>query len=98
VHIAARARVVSRRIFYTSLYRSHFMPHDLTGENVWWQSAEPLYEDFYAIWDTFRTLHPLLTLVEPARQRDMMRSLVDTYHHTGWMPDAQLDEPLGRRD
>lgn len=79
-----------RRIFYTALYRSHYMPHDLTGENAWWQSDEPHYEDFYAIWDTFRTLHPLLTLIQPERQRDMLRSLVDTYRHTGWMPDARI--------
>ena len=79
-----------RRIFYTALYRSHYMPHDLTGENAWWVSAEPHYEDFYAIWDTFRTLHPLLTLIQPGRQRDMLRSLVDTYRHTGWMPDARI--------
>jgi predicted alpha-1,2-mannosidase len=79
-----------RSIFYTALYRSHYMPHDLSGENIWWQSGEPHYEDYYAIWDTFRTLHPLLTLIQPARQRDMVRSLIDTYRHTGWMPDARI--------
>jgi len=78
------------KIFYTALYHSHFMPHDLTGENVWWESGEPHYEDFYCIWDTFRTLHPLLTLIQPERQRDMLRSLIDTYRHTGWMPDARI--------
>ena len=40
--------------------------------------------------DTFRTLHPLLTLIQPERQRDMVRSLIDTYAHTGWMPDARI--------
>ncbi|MFN2456337.1 MAG: GH92 family glycosyl hydrolase [Pyrinomonadaceae bacterium] len=79
-----------RRIFYTALYRSHYMPHDLTGENAWWPSREPHYEDYYAIWDTFRTLHPLMTLLQPARQRDMVRSLIDTYRHTGWLPDARI--------
>ncbi|MFN2453351.1 MAG: GH92 family glycosyl hydrolase [Pyrinomonadaceae bacterium] len=79
-----------RRIFYTALYHSHYMPHDLTGENVWWDSSEPHYEDFYAIWDTFRTHFPLLTLIQPARERDMLRSLVDTYVHTGWMPDSRI--------
>jgi predicted alpha-1,2-mannosidase len=79
-----------RRIFYTALYRSHYMPHDLTGENVWWQSSEPHYEDFYTLWDTFRTLQPLLTLIQPERERDMVRSLVDTYRHTGWLPDARI--------
>ncbi|MCA1589795.1 MAG: glycoside hydrolase family 92 protein, partial [Acidobacteria bacterium] len=55
-----------RSIFYTALYRSQYMPHDLTGENAFRSSSnEPYYEDFYCLWDTFRTLHPLLTLIQP---------------------------------
>ena len=79
-----------RSIFYTALYRSHVMPHDLTGENVWWKSDAPHYEDFYTLWDTFRTLHPLFTLIEPERQTAMVQSLLDTYIHTGWLPDARI--------
>jgi predicted alpha-1,2-mannosidase len=79
-----------RKIFYTALFHCYYMPHDLTGENVWWNSTEPHYEDFYAIWDTFRTHFPLLTLIQPDRHRDMVRSLVDTYVHTGWMPDSRI--------
>ena len=78
------------KIFYTALFHSYYMPHDLTGENVWWNSAESHYEDFYAVWDTFRTHFPLLTLIQPERQRDMVRSLIDTYIHTGWMPDSRI--------
>jgi predicted alpha-1,2-mannosidase len=84
-----------RRIFYSALYRAQLMPHDLAGENVWWRSDEPHYEDFYTIWDTFRTLHPLLTLIQPQRQRDMVRSLLDTYKHTGWLPDARIAGATG---
>ena len=79
-----------RRVFYSSLLRAHYMPHDLSGENVWWESTEPHYEDFYTLWDTFRTVHPLFTLIEPERQRDMVRSLIDTYRHTGWLPDSRI--------
>ncbi len=79
-----------RSIFYTALYRSHVMPHDLTGENVWWQSDLPHYEDFYTLWDTFRTLHPLFTLIDTERQTAMVQSLLDTYAHTGWLPDARI--------
>lgn len=79
-----------RRIFYTGLYRTHTMPHDVSGENVWWESKEPHFEDFYTLWDTFRTVHPLLTVIQPQRQRDMVRSLLDTYRHTGWLPDARI--------
>ncbi len=84
-----------QRIFYSALYRSQVMPHDLSGENVWWQSNEPHYEDFFTIWDTFRTLHPLLTLIQPQRQRDIVRSLLDTYRHTGWLPDARIAGATG---
>jgi predicted alpha-1,2-mannosidase len=77
-------------IFSTALYRAHIMPHDLTGENVWWHSDLPHYEDFYTLWDTFRTLHPLLTLIQPERQSGMVQSLLDTYTHTGWLPDARI--------
>ena len=79
-----------KQIFYTALYRSQYMPHDVSGENAWWQSNAPHYEDYYAIWDTFRTVHPLLTLIQPERQRDMVNSLIETYKHTGWMPDARI--------
>jgi predicted alpha-1,2-mannosidase len=80
-----------RSIFYTALYRSQYMPHELTGENAWQRSSnEPYYEDFYCLWDTFRTLHPLLTLIQPDRQRDMVQSLIEIYKQTGWMPDARV--------
>jgi predicted alpha-1,2-mannosidase len=79
-----------RRTFYSALYRAGNMPHDLSGENTWWDSSEPHYEDYCTIWDTFRTLHPLLTLIEPERQRDMVRSLIDIAEHTGWMPDSRV--------
>jgi len=81
---------VQRRIFYTSLFRMHYMPHDLTGENVWWSSIEPHYEDFYCLWDTFRTVNPMLLLIEPDRQAGMVQSLLDTYVHTGWLPDCRI--------
>lgn len=84
-----------RRIFYSGLYRSHTMPHDISGENVWWHSKEPHYTDFYTIWDTFRTVHPLFTLIQPERQRDMVRSLLDVYRHRGWLPDAYIAGGMG---
>jgi predicted alpha-1,2-mannosidase len=85
-----------RTAFYTALYHSQLMPHDLTGENRWWHSTAPHYEDYFALWDTFRTLHPLLTLIQPQRQAAMVESLVDTYRHTGWLPDARVAGANGR--
>jgi predicted alpha-1,2-mannosidase len=85
-----------RRQLYTAMYHVMLMPTDRTGENPGWQSSEPYYDDFYCIWDTFRTSSPLLTLISPDRQRDILRALVDIYRHTGYMPDARSGNDNGR--
>lgn len=87
----------SKRIqFYTAMYHTMLMPSDRTGENPLWKSDEPYYDDYYAIWDTFRSSGPWLTLVAPDRQRDLIRSLIDIYRHTGYMPDARSGNDNGR--
>ena len=72
------------------------MPTERTGENPKWESGEPYYDDYYAIWDTFRTTDPLLTLLAPERRRDMVRSLVDIYRFEGYMPDGRSGNRNGR--
>jgi predicted alpha-1,2-mannosidase len=37
-----------------------------------------------------------LTLISPDRQRDIIRSLIDIYRHTGFMPDARSGNDNGR--
>lgn len=85
-----------RRQLYTAIYHMMLMPTDRTGENPDWKSSEPYYDDYYCIWDTFRTSSPLLTLISPDRQRDIIRSLVDIYRHAGFMPDARSGNDNGR--
>jgi predicted alpha-1,2-mannosidase len=85
-----------RRQFYTAMYHTMLMPSDRTGENPDWTSTEPYYDDYYAIWDTYRSSSPLLTLIAPDRQRDLIRSLIDIYRHTGYMPDARSGNVNGR--
>jgi len=83
-------------MFYTALYHSMLMPVDRTGENPKWNSNEPYYDDFYTIWDTYRTVHPLLTLVAQNRQRDILRSLLDIYRVDGFLPDGRSGNYNGR--
>jgi len=85
-----------KKIFYTALYHTMLMPVDRTGENPLWQSSEPSYDDFYAIWDTFRSSSPLLTLMDPNREAAIVRSLVDIYRHDGYLPDARAGNFNGR--
>lgn len=85
-----------RGMMYTALYHTMLMPTDRTGENPLWQSNEPYYDDYYAIWDTFRCANPLLTLIATQRETDIVRSLVDIYRHDGWLPDARSGNYNGR--
>ena len=52
------------RMFYTALYHTMLMPVNKTGENPKWTDA-PYYDDYYAIWDTYRTSSPLLGIYYP---------------------------------
>ncbi len=82
--------------FYTAMYHTMLMPSDRTGENPGWKSDEPYYDDYYAIWDTYRSSAPFLTLIAADRERDLIRSLIDIYKHTGYMPDARSGNDNGR--
>lgn len=59
-----------KRMFYTGLYHTMLMPSDRTGENPLWNDPVPYYDDFYAIWDTYRTSMPLITLLARAADRN----------------------------
>ncbi len=83
--------------FYTALYHSLLQPVDYTeGERFWCgtDGEGKVFEDegfrFYAddwcMWDTFRTSHPLQTLVEPERAADKVQSYVHMYEQGGWLP------------
>ena len=85
-----------QQMFSTALYHTMLMPTDRTGENPLWSSSEPYYDDYYAIWDIFRTSGPLLTLIAPERQTAIVRALVDLYRHEGWLPDARSGNYNGR--
>lgn len=76
--------------FWSGLYRNFISPQDYTGENPLWKSSEPYYDSFYCIWDSYRSVHPLLTIIDPKSQALMLRSLIDTYRHEGWLPDCRM--------
>ncbi|MBN1946498.1 MAG: GH92 family glycosyl hydrolase [Bradymonadales bacterium] len=81
-------------IFYTSLYHALMMPtlfSDASGlylgfDRELHQADGFLYYTDFSLWDTYRTLHPLLTLLFPDRQRDMIVSLIRMYQQGGYFP------------
>ena len=89
---------VQKRVFYTALYHSQIHPNivqDVNGEY-------PMMERFdigktssnrytvFSLWDTYRNVHQLETLLYPDRQLDMVRSIIDMSKEWGWMPRWEL--------
>jgi predicted alpha-1,2-mannosidase len=80
-----------QNIFYTALYRSLQMPtvfNDVNGQFLGFdkkihQANGFRYFTDLSLWDTFRTIHPLYTLLKPKDQRDMMVSLIEMSKHGG---------------
>ncbi|KAJ5634069.1 hypothetical protein N7528_001911 [Penicillium herquei] len=76
--------------FWSGIYRTMLSPQDMTGENPLWESDEPYFDSFYCLWDAFRAQHPFLTILDPEAQSRMVRSLLDTFKHEGWLPDCRM--------
>lgn len=86
-----------KRMLYTALYHTMLMPSDRTGENpLWTDPGVPYYDDFYALWDTYRTSMPLLAIIAPDRLAGIVNSLVNIGKRDGFMPDARSGNSNGR--
>lgn len=83
-----------RTIFHTALYRSMLMPHlmsDADGaylgfdDEVHVEPDAPFYSDM-SLWDTYRTLHPLLILAWPEAQQHFASSLTRMAWQDAFLP------------
>jgi predicted alpha-1,2-mannosidase len=76
--------------FWSGIYRTMINPQNYTGENPKWDSGVPYFDSYYCIWDAFRVQHPLLTILDPEAQIQMVNSLIDTFQNEGWLPDCHM--------
>ncbi|KAF2872577.1 alpha-1,2-mannosidase family protein-like protein [Massariosphaeria phaeospora] len=81
--------------FWSAIYRTMISPQDYTGENPHWRTDEPYFDSFYCIWDMWRVQLPFLTIMDPLTQSRIVRSLLDTYKHRGWLPDCSMSTNKG---
>ncbi|HEY6906693.1 MAG TPA: glycoside hydrolase family 92 protein, partial [Ignavibacteriaceae bacterium] len=44
----------------------------------------------YSLWDTYRTLHPLLTLIYPERESEIAAAMIDMSKENGYLPKWEL--------
>ncbi len=82
-----------KRVFYTSLYRCYERMVNITEDGQYYsafdhkvhQDPRPFYVDNW-LWDTYRALEPLHTLLNPEMEADKVQSYVRMYEQSGWMP------------
>ncbi len=85
-----------RRTFYSALYRTMLFPHavfevDAKGQNRYYSPYDGqvhegvLYTDS-GLWDTFRAVHPLLNLLFPNVNAEILQGMLHAYEESGWLP------------
>ncbi len=87
-----------KEVFYTALYHTLIHPsvlNDVNGEYPMMESGKigtttGTRYTVFSLWDTYRNLHQLMTLVYPEKQVDMVRSMIGMYEEWGWMPKWEL--------
>ena len=86
-------------IFYTALY--HTLIHPSTFNDVNGAFREIKTGDIgktdatrytvFSLWDTYRNLHQLMSLVYPRQQLDMINSMLAMYEENDWLPKWELN-------
>ncbi|KAF8994041.1 glycosyl hydrolase family 92-domain-containing protein [Cyathus striatus] len=82
-------------LLYSSLYRASLVPANLTGENPYWNSPYPFYDALFCSWDTFRTVHPLLSITSPFEWSEIVNAYVDGWRNTGYIPECRANTKAG---
>uniref|UniRef100_UPI004027E531 GH92 family glycosyl hydrolase n=1 Tax=Candidatus Cryptobacteroides bacterium TaxID=3085639 RepID=UPI004027E531 len=71
----------ARTIFYTALYHTMIMP------SIFSDLDDPRAEyTTFSLWDTYRAQMPLMTILHPERENDMVASMLKIYRKQGRLP------------
>ncbi|MBK9075365.1 MAG: GH92 family glycosyl hydrolase [Flavobacteriales bacterium] len=86
-----------KRLFYTALYHSMIAPYvfnDVDGQyrgmDGQVHKADHHVYTVFSLWDTFRATHPLLTILEPDRVNDFVKTFLLHYQQGGRLPVWEL--------
>ncbi|MEM9648640.1 MAG: GH92 family glycosyl hydrolase, partial [Bacteroidota bacterium] len=88
-----------KTIFYTALYHTLIHPstlNDSNGEYPKMKTRETLKTNgtrytVFSLWDTYRNLHQLMSLIYPEQQSNMVKSMLQIYDESGWLPKWELN-------
>jgi len=85
-------------VFYTSMYHLLIHPNilqDVNGQYPKMESLETGHTDktrytVFSLWDTYRNVSTMMTLLFPDRQMDIINTMLDMYKENGWLPKWEL--------
>lgn len=88
-----------KTIFYTALYHTLIHPNTLNDFNGEYPEikrskmgkTEGTRYTVFSLWDTYRNVHQLMSLVYPKQQSDMVKSMLEMYDENGWLPKWELN-------
>lgn len=80
--------------FYTAMYHTMIAPSTFNDVNNDYRGTDKLVHqnaDFqntttYSLWDTYRALNPLYTIIQPERVDDMVKTMLAIYQQQGSLP------------
>jgi len=64
-------------MFYSALYHTMVEPRDRTNDMVGFPVDAPVWDDYYAGWDIWRTAFPLMTLINQDKVKGNVNSFVE---------------------
>ncbi len=87
-----------KTIFYTAMYHLLIHPNiiqDVNGEYPMMESLKVGHTTgnrytVFSLWDTYRNVSTLMTLLYPEKQLDIIRTMIDMYKESGWLPKWEL--------
>lgn len=87
-----------KAIFYTGMYHLLIHPNilqDVNGQYPKMESLETGHTDgtrytVFSLWDTYRNVSALMTLLYPDRQMQIINTMLDMYKENGWLPKWEL--------
>ena len=88
-----------KQIFYTALYHTAIHPSLFSDADGRYRGLDQMIHQtkpgkeiytVYSLWDTFRALHPLLTIIKPDLNEKLVMSLMQKYHEGGILPMWEL--------
>ncbi len=81
-----------KRLFYTQLYHSLLSPVEFQDVDGRYRGLDREVHEakgftnhtVFSLWDTFRALHPLFTLIQPTRTNDLVNSMLAHFEQSPW--------------